>query len=251
MIINDIEYAIRLWIDDECDKTILDKVFSTLEEMNEFIEKTWRSHQYGNLPAKFSPVEVINGEPEEAVRFVYEIEPYMPLEPTEIEDYLFDFEEAFRESERLAELFGEDTKFEPREEAVDYESKRKHRDEVTYICPYCFRELDDCRCPVYPYHLVQIDKLMVPIIRTLNQKGYITTACCGGHLEESHCVSIYVAFKEEHEFGSNLPTGAIYAKTDRTVSYNGLDKMDVEERAWFQQECVASFTVWADALPKL
>jgi len=251
MIINNIEYAIRLWIDDESDETILDEVFGTLEEMNDFIEGTWRDPQYEDLTAKFSPVEVINGEPEESVRFIYEISPYMPLDPSEIEDYFCEFEEAFRESKEMAERYGEDTKFEPHEDADDYESKRKHRNEFTYICPYCFRELDDCRCATYPYHLVQIDKLILPVIRTLNQKGYITTACCSGHLEESHCVSIYIAFKEEYDFGSNIPAGAAYGKTGRTLSYNGLDKMNVEERAKFQKECIEKMTAWADALPKI
>jgi len=168
-----------------------------------------------------------------------------------IEDYFCEFEEAFRESKEMAERYGEDTKFEPHEDADDYESKRKHRNEFTYICPYCFRELDDCRCATYPYHLVQIDKLILPVIRTLNQKGYITTACCSGHLEESHCVSIYIAFKEEYDFGSNIPAGAAYGKTGRTLSYNGLDKMNVEERAKFQKECIEKMTAWADALPKI
>lgn len=251
MIINDIEYAIRFWIDDEADETILDEVFGTLEEMNEFIEKIWHDPQYEDLIAKFSPVEVINGEPEEAVRYIYEIDPLMPLEASEIEDYLYDIEADFRASAEMAERFGEDTKFTPKEDAADYESKRKHRDEFTYICPYCFRELDDCRCATYPYHLVQIDKLIVPIVRTLNQKGYITTACCSGHIDELHCCCIYLAFKDEHNFGSNIPAGAAYAKTGHTLSYNGLDKMTREERITFQAECIEKLTAWADALPKL
>lgn len=251
MIINDIEYAIRFWIDDEDDETILDEVFGTLEEMNEFIEKIWTDPQYEDLTAKFSPVEVINGEPEEAVRFIYEISPLMPLEPSEIEDYLCDIEADFSASAEMAERFGEDTKFTPKEDTADYESKRKHRDEFTYICPHCFRELDDCRCATYPYHLVQIDKLIVPLVRTLNQKGYITTACCSGHIDEQHCCSIYLAFKDEYNFGSNIPAGAAYGKTGRTLSYNGLDQMTREERIKFQAECIAKLTAWADALPEL
>ena len=251
MIINNIEYAIRLWFDDESDETVIDEVFGSLEEMNEYIEKTWREPRYKDLTASFSPVEVIKGEPDEAVKFIYEISPYMPLEQSELEDYCFDIEAAFRESRAMAERFGEDTKFEPQEDAIDYESKRKHRDEFTYICPHCFRELDDCRCLVYPYNLVQIDKLLVPIIRNLNQKGYITTSCCSGHLEESHCLAIYVAFKEEHDFGSNIPAGAAYSKAERMINYSGLDMMNVEERAQYQKECIEKFTAWADDLPSL
>ena len=219
--------------------------------MNDFIEKVWTDPQYNDMSVKFSPVEVINGEPSEAVRFIYEVSPFVPLDQSEIDDYYFDFEEAFRESREMAVRLGEDTKFEPKEDAIDYVSKRKHLNEFTYICPSCFRELDDCRCASYSYFLVQIDKLIVPFIRVLNKKGYTTTACCSGHIEEDHCCSIYVAFKDEHDFGSNLPDGAVYSKAARTVSYHGLDKMNTEERTNFQKDCIARFMEWADALPNI
>lgn len=117
--------------------------------------------------------------------------------------------------------------------------------------PLLLQRVGRLRCSNYSYYLVQIDKLLVPVIRTLNQKGYITTACCSGHLEESHCVSIYIAFKDEHDFGSNLPAGAIYRKTDRMVEYRGPDQMDKVERAQFQRECITNLTAWANALPML
>lgn len=251
MIINGIKHAIRMWIDNENNDTILEEVFGSLEEMNAFIENTWRSSEYVGFSAHFSPVDVINGEPDEYVRFIFDVEPYMPLEPSEVEEYYLEIEESFRFSQEISEHFGKNTKFEPRKNATDYVSKKKHREDITYICPYCFRELDDCRCSNYSYYLVQIDKLLVPVIRTLNQKGYITTACCSGHLEESHCVSIYIAFKDEHDFGSNLPAGAIYRKTDRMVEYRGPDQMDKVERAQFQRECITNLTAWANALPML
>ncbi len=251
MIINDIEYAVRFWIDDEDGETILDEVFSSLEEMNEFIEKMWRKPEYADVTVYFSPVEVINGKPDDSVRWHFELSPFMPLEEAEIKDYYYEFKDSLRVSKEMAERLGQDTKFEPREDSIDYERKKKHRADITYICPYCFREVDDCRCSSYSYHLVQIDKLMVPIIRTLNKKGYITTACCSGHLEENHSLSIYIAFKNEHDFGNNLPVGAVYSKAEQVVRYTGLENMAGEVRARFQNDCIESITAWADSLPSL
>lgn len=148
MIINGIKHAIRMWIDNENDDTILEEVFGSLEEMNAFIENTWRSSEYVGFSAHFSPVDVINGEPDEYVRFIFDVEPYMPLEPSEVEEYYLEIEESFRFSQEISEHFGKNTKFEPRKNATDYVSKKKHREDITYICPYCFRELDDCGVPI-------------------------------------------------------------------------------------------------------
>lgn len=251
MIINDIEYALRLWVDNENGEFVCDEVFSSFADMNVFLKAAMNDRKYDGLTAQFSPVEVINGQPEEAIRYVYDIFPIMDLEPDEIEDYYSYFEEDFRASREAAEEAGKDTLFTPKEDDDDYESKKKHRHEITYICPYCFREIEDCRCESYPWYLVQIDTPIVPIIRILNKKGYITTACCSGHIEEDHCVSIYIAFRDEHNFGTNIPRDSAYSKHGRTISYNGLDMMSVEERKVFRKECIEKIAVWAENLPSL
>ena len=197
MIIDGIEYALRFWVEDEDGALVCDEVFSSFDEMNVFLKAARHDEKYDGLTAQFSPVEVINGQPDESVRFIYEICPIMDLEPDEIEDFYYDIESDFQASKEMGKEFGKNTLFVPREDADDYESKKKHRNEFTYICPFCFREIDDCRCSCYSYYLVQIDTLLVPVIRTLNQKGYITTACCSGHIEENHCVKIYIAFVQQ------------------------------------------------------
>ena len=251
MIINDIEYAIRFWVETEDGEEIADEVFQDLNEMNEYIKRTWKDPRFFDVKASFSPVEVINGKPEEAISFVFEISPYLELDEDEIEDYLMDIKDAFDEAEELGRNCGEETKFIPVPEAENYDEKKAYLADISYICPHCYRELDECRCSGYSYYLVQIDKLMVPIIRTLNFKGYITTACCSGHADVRHGFTVYIAFEKEHNFGSNLPEGAVYAKTGRTVSYPFDPDMGREDFLEFQMECIEKFTGWADSLPQL
>lgn len=251
MIINDIEYAIRFWVETEDGEEIADEVFQDLNEMNKYIKRTWKDPRFFDVKATFSPVEVINGKPEEAVTFLFEIFPYLELDEDEIEDYLSDIQDAYDEAEALGKHCGKETKFIPSGEAENYEEKKTCLAEISYICPHCYRELNDCRCSEYPYYLVQIDKLMVPIIRTLNNKGYITTACCSGHADIHHGLTIYVEFEKEHNFGTNMPKGSVYAKTGRTVSYPFDPDIEKEEFIVFQKECIEKFTAWAENLPKL
>lgn len=196
-------------------------------------------------------MEVINGVPGEVVKFIYYISPIMELETGEIEAYLGFIQEDYAISEEQGVSCGEETRFAPKQDAVDYESKKIHRNEFTYICPHCYREIDECRCLVYPYYLVQIDTLIVPIIRTLNKKGYITSACCSGHIYKNHCTNIHIAFRDEHNFGNDIPEGAVYSKVSQMIRFDGLDKMNTEERKVFQAECIVKLTAWVDNLPVL
>lgn len=138
MIINDIEFALRMWIDDVDGKTLLDEVFDSFEEMNEYIKETWKEPQNGDMTATFSPVEVVNGKPEEAVSLLYDIYPYMPLESSEIEGYIFDIKADFKRIAEQNERMDAQTAFVPQEEAEDYERKKSHLKEIAYICPYFF-----------------------------------------------------------------------------------------------------------------
>ena len=60
-------------------------------------------------------------------------------------------------------------------------------------CSKCFKKV--CRCGSYK---VEIDYYIYPAIYELNRKGYITTGCCSGHVENGY-TSIYIKFAEEIE----------------------------------------------------
>lgn len=251
MIINDIEYAIRLWVEDENGEDIADKYFDNLHEMNVFIKDTWKEPEYSNANAFFSPVEVINGKPQESIIFEFEINPYIELDEDEIADYLYELQNSFDALAEFDKGCGPQTKFTPQKEADNYTAKRSHLSDITYICPHCYRELDDCHCKAYPYFLVQMDKLMIPIIRILNYKGYITTACCSGHADMSQGLTIYISFEKEHHFGSNIPIGSAYSKHGQTIQYSIGQEISKDEFLRFQSDCLEKITQWANQLPAL
>lgn len=251
MTIREIEYAIRFWVEDYDGNEIAEEVFYDLCEMNEYIRRTWRTEEYECAEAKFSPVEIINGVPEKAITFEFTISPYMELEDEELEDLMADIIECFEDAEEMGRNCGNNTKFTPAIEADDFLAKRSTLPDYAYICPHCYYELTECRCSGYPYYLVQVDKHMVPVVRLLNQKGYITTACCAGHLDNLRGRTIYIAFDKEHKFENSLPVGAEYAKTGRCVQYRIPEEMTGSEFVPFQSECIERFMKWADSLPSI
>lgn len=83
-----------------------------------------------------------------------------------------------------------------------------------YLCLTCFNEYDGnllkldksegyyYRCPnkkCGDLNLIEIDDLILPIIKLLNIKGYRTTYCCSGHAYENeiNCANTYIVFNLE------------------------------------------------------
>lgn len=93
---------------------------------------------------------------------------------------------------------------------------------MPYVCLECwevyYNEQDFCpkrSCHGSP--VAEIDELMLPTIKILNEKGYSTTNCCAGHVYDDCCYP-YIAFHEYlrqdileddelKEIFSNLPEG--------------------------------------------
>lgn len=92
-----------------------------------------------------------------------------------------------------------------------------------YLCLSCFNEYDkemlnlnsyegyNYKCPNVrcgDMNLVEIDDLILPIIKLLNIKGYITSFCCSSHSYESdsHCANTYIAFEDDY-FPKIIPKG--------------------------------------------
>ena len=57
---------------------------------------------------------------------------------------------------------------------------------------------------------------MQEIVRTLNQKNYITISCCESHFSGNK--NIYVAFATDYNFTS-IPNGFSYSKKDKAIEH--------------------------------
>lgn len=67
--------------------------------------------------------------------------------------------------------------------------------------------MDDIKCPKTNCigSLIEVDELMLPTIKILNQKGYFTKFCCSGHYYDQHPEG-YITFYEDIKL-PNIPKG--------------------------------------------
>lgn len=86
-----------------------------------------------------------------------------------------------------------------------------------YVCPYCFNQLNKCKCCFEPHSLIMIDVNVQEAIRELNTKQYGTSGSCEGHFN-GVCSHMYIAFVKEYNF-STVPNGFIYVKNRYALLY--------------------------------
>lgn len=118
-----------------------------------------------------------------------------------------------------------------------------------YVCPTCFHTLNNCECDLRPYSLIMIDNGIQEHIRTLRNKGYITTGCCESH--EDICISIYISFNTNYGFGTTiqLPEGFKFNKSKNAIIYDfnrKLSRAEVEEE---KKNKLMALLEWCKNLP--
>lgn len=86
-----------------------------------------------------------------------------------------------------------------------------------YMCLSCHEEYkkenlnlgkeDTCRCPKVKCggKIIELDDMILPVIKLLNIKGYQSAYCCSGHSYEKIC-DTYISF-ESDSIPSYLPSG--------------------------------------------
>ena len=246
ILINDIEYCLGLYTMSDDGFPDFESYFDDFHALNAFIRNHADDTKYLERQMCYAFLEIIDGEPG-AFSWVNYIEWREFSEEqmqAEINNYIEDVKD---NAEHWAKVDEFSKEIHYREDGVDYRKKQHHLKDITYVCPSCIREVADCRCACYPYYLVQIDKLMVPIIHELNSKGYKTTGCCAGHPDEDEFTTtgIYIAFAEDYDF-DNFPEGAKYSKSKHTLQFQPPENCENLED--FQRETLWKIEDWAEML---
>lgn len=111
--------------------------------------------------------------------------------------------------------------------------------------------LEDILCPkssCYGY-LVEIDELLIPTIKLLNDKGYTTNYCCSGHYSDNN-TRCYILFAEGIDI-PNIPKRFKKVKFGDCISLESLYSSKRQSYRDFYEICDNAKTLlkWAISLP--
>lgn len=244
MKIGNIDYFVLLMVGDLSEDGP-EYHFNDFEEFNAFVRQNKDNPLFQNTTLNYTLVENVDGKPD---HFMWSQE--IAFKEFTKEEIAHEIEAQLEFLEDATALSSDFAKKEIRYQApAGNGEQKKHRlQDFTYVCPYCVREIEDCQCEHYPYFLIQVDTLMVPIIRELNALGYKTTGCCAGHPEQgAGYTNIYVAFDKEYDFSEPLPEGAQWSKLKHCISFEA-PVQGYEELVEFQQQTLDKLSDWAETL---
>ena len=128
-----------------------------------------------------------------------------------------------------------------------------------YLCLNCFevysneyrydrRDYNFCPKLGCDGEVVEIDELMIPVIKTLNEKGYCTEYCCSGHYGDGY-TNTYIKFSEWVELPEELPNGFVYEERGNVIRKNYVDNLHPNEKYIEILNTTKDLIEWADNLP--
>lgn len=250
MKIGNIEYNVLLMIDKASGEEA-DCTFADLDEMNSYIRQHKDDPDLAGCKVRYSLVEVSDdGELgayswDEEIAFEEFSAEKIQAEIEAQESWLDEVKEITEERDKRMKSFH----FLP--DAEDYQRKIPLLKDLAYVCPFCVREIEDCRCEMYPYFLMQIDRMILPIVRILNEKGYKTTGCCAGHPDQEEFLStgIYISFDKDYDMDEPIPEGMHYFKGKHMI--RSIPPEDCQDLHAFRQDILRRLTEWAELLSDL
>ena len=128
-----------------------------------------------------------------------------------------------------------------------------------YLCLNCFevysneyrydrRDYNFCPKLGCDGEVVEIDELMIPVIKTLNEKGYCTEYCCSGHYGDDY-TNTYIKFSEWVELPEELPDGFVYEERGNVIRKNYVDNLHPNQKYIEILNTTKDLIEWADNLP--
>lgn len=121
---------------------------------------------------------------------------------------------------------------------------KSYWDYENYVCPVCFKRLEDCTCEFHPWHLINIDKAMQEPVRILNDKGYKTQYCCEGHKPQD---SAYIAFPLGY-MPKTMPKGFRHKNMPDGIYYKYKNGTSASEFAKEKNRMLSALLEWCDDL---
>ena len=118
-----------------------------------------------------------------------------------------------------------------------------------YVCPFCFRKLNNCICEHFPpWDLIFVDEGMQECIIKLNDKGYITNGCCESHYKGNP--NLYISFFTNYVFETQPPAGSKGRKSRYEIVYP-MPQNNKEEFERLKSEKIKEILQWIDNLPSI
>ena len=128
-----------------------------------------------------------------------------------------------------------------------------------YLCLNCFevysneyrydrRDYNFCPKLGCDGEVVEIDELMIPVVKTLNEKGYCTEYCCSGHYGDGY-TNTYIKFSEWVELPEELPDGFVYEERGNVIRKNYVDNLHPNQKYIEILNTTKDLIEWADNLP--
>ena len=128
-----------------------------------------------------------------------------------------------------------------------------------YLCLNCFevysneyrydrRDYNFCPKLGCDGEVVEIDELMIPVIKTLNEKGYCTEYCCSGHYGDGY-TNTYIKFSEWVELPEELPDGFVYEERGNVIRKYCVDNLHPNQKYIEILNTTKDLIEWADNLP--
>lgn len=243
--VESIPFHFWLEVRSPADELIDEGEFINIYRINEYIRSTMGKPEYSGATASLWPMEVVGGICW-GRSYGYTLEQYDIITnhiSNDIADYVL---EMIEKREQYNGYVEEPLSPELYSEPEDYTKKQAIRDEYTYICPFCLHELEDCRCEHYPWTVVQIDTILLPVIRELNEKGYRTAHSCSGHKSGDE---LMIAFQHEYYYRP-IPRGFYYGESSFVLFRPCPEGLSEEAYRAFRQESADALLKWAQELPE-
>lgn len=254
MKIRGIDFVIGFWVFENSGGMLFDSTFEDFDELNAWLASHKDDFDTESCHIEWGFLEASDGETG-SICGCWTRDSFEPFDEDEMG------ERTGSEEDLLFEQWDEATNVEllSRDElvalncAVGDRFDRPDSQEYVRVCPRCFSPAGDCACGDGGLAPIQVDASIAEALRTLNQKGYVTSYSCGGHVMRHPdgrygTDGVYVALRGWRD-SLAAPKGGHFWKKGQVVRIDARESFGTrEECEAFLREAWGSLLEWASGL---